>query len=627
MCGICGWISFNQPVDRGILLKMRDSMRHRGPDDEGETILQDKNMWIGLAHRRLSIIDLSPQGRQPMSNEDGSIWIVYNGEVYNFPEIKEELLKKGHIFRSRTDSEVILHAYEEWGENCFRDFNGMFAIAIWDSRKRTLLLARDRMGKKPLYYTRIKDGFLFASELKALLIHPSVRRELNPEGLIRYLAYEYIPPPHSIIKGIKKLQPSTLLKLDSAGNETLCKYWDIPSPEPTDMSDEEIEKKIIELLLRATERRLISDVPLGVFLSGGIDSSSVVAMMAEILPPREIKTFSIGFEEESFDESRYFNMVAERFGTDHYSEKFSIRKAMETIPEVMQFLDEPFADASILPTYILSKITRKKVTVALGGDGGDELFAGYPTFQAMKLSLLYEKIPYALRRGIIERIVRALPVSTRDMSFDFRAKQFIKGIPYPPHIRNQIWLGAFSPSEIVECLDEEILKGCDMKRIFSELEEMGNNLPVMERMSYIYKRTYLAEDILMKVDRASMAVSLEVRAPYLDKDLVEFVSRLPFNKKMKGLKMKYILKKALRRYLPREILFRRKKGFGIPVAEWLKRDLKEDLTSTLTKNPCLKRKYVEKIMDEHLRGKVDHRKKLWALYIFSKWLKRWGREG
>jgi len=624
MCGICGWIAFKGPLDEGILEKMRDSLIHRGPDDRGDVILFSKNKWeIGLAHRRLSIIDLSSLGRQPMANEDNTIYLVYNGEIYNFIDLREELIKRGHRFRSKTDSEVIIHSYEEWGEECFKKFNGMFAIALWDGRKDTLILARDRMGKKPLYYFECPQGFLFASELKALLLHPYIKKEINPEGLVKYLLYDYLLPPHSIIKGVKKLKPSQILKLEPSGEIKTYFFWDIPSPEKLEISDEEIEKKIIELLLKATERRLISDVPLGVFLSGGIDSSSIVAMMAEILPPKEIKTFSIGFEEKSFDESPYSDLIAKKFGTDHYSEKFTIKKAIETLPEVLQFLDEPFADPSILPTYMLSKITRKRVTVALGGDGGDELFAGYPTFQAMRLSLIYEKIPSFLRKGIIENAVKALPVSTKDMSFDFKAKQFIKGIPYPPPVRNQIWLSGFSPDEIRECLEDEILKEVDLEAPFSEIEEMGKGLPLMDRMIYIYKRTYLAEDILMKVDRASMAVSLEVRAPYLDKDFVEFVSRLPFDKKMKGLKMKYILKRALKKYLPKEIIYRRKKGFGIPVAEWLKRELKEDLIKTLSNTPYIKKNYIRKIIDEHMSGKVDHRKKLWPLFIFGKWVERW----
>ncbi len=624
MCGICGWIAFNGEIEENVLIKMRDSLIHRGPDDCGSIILTSKNRWkIGLAHRRLSIIDISSFGRQPMTNEDNSIHLVYNGEIYNFLELREELIKKGHKFRSRTDSEVIIHSYEEWGEECFKKFNGMFAIGLWDTKNETLFLVRDRMGKKPVYYFESPHGFLFASELKALLLHPYLKKEIDKNGLVKYLLFDYLLPPTAIIKGVKKLKSSHILKLDSSGRIKTYPFWNIPVPEKIELSDEEIEKEIVELLLKATERRLISDVPLGVFLSGGIDSSSVVAMMAEILPPKEIKTFSIGFEEKSFDESDYFNLIAKKFGTDHYSEKFTIKNAMETIPEVLEFLDEPFADPSILPTYMLSKITRKRVTVALGGDGGDELFAGYPTFQAMKLSMIYEKIPYFIRKNFIERIVKSLPVSTKDMSFDFKAKQFIKGIPYPHHIRNQIWLSGFSPEEIKECLEDEVLKEVDIENPFSELEEMGNGLSVMDRMIYIYKRTYLAEDILMKVDRASMAVSLEVRAPFLDKDFVEFVSKLPFGKKMKGLKMKFILKRALRKYLPEEIIYRKKKGFGIPVAEWLKKDLKDDLIKTLSKTPFIKKESIKKIMDEHISGRIDHRKKLWPLYIFGKWAERW----
>jgi len=629
MCGVCGIINRKgTPINEALLRRMTDSLAHRGPDDSGIYIENGDGISAGLGHRRLSIIDLSEAGRQPMANEDGTVWIAYNGEVYNFPEIRRELESR-HRFSSRTDTEVILHLYEEEGEDCLARLNGMFGLAIWDARRRLLILARDRMGKKPLYYALLDGEIIFASELKSLLLHPRIGREIDPDALVKYLAYEYVPSPHSIFQGIRKLPPGYLLTYSDEGRVSARSFRDLDFGTGRDREAirvEEAEEQIRALLFRAVERRLVSDVPLGVFLSGGIDSSAVLAMMLRLCDPKQVKTFSIGFREQSFDESGYSRRMARHFGTDHHEEILGPERMIEIFPEVAGFLDEPFADASIIPTYLLSKFTRRTVTVSLGGDGGDELFAGYPTFPAHRLARWYKRLPSVLQRlagGVVDR----LPVSMENISFDFKARQFLKGIPYPPEIRNQVWLGAFSPPEI-----DRILTG-DFRQAVSETDPYGNIRGYLnalssdnlgDRVAYLYMKCYLADDILTKVDRASMAVSLEVRAPFLDPDLVDFVNALPFGMKLMGFATKYILKRALEGILPREILHRGKKGFGIPVAWWLQGDLKRlmlDLLNPdrLSKEGVFRPDQVNQLVEEHLTGKRDNRKYLWTLMMFQFW--------
>jgi asparagine synthase (glutamine-hydrolysing) len=447
MCGIAGIADLNGPVCPEILGRMTNSLRARGPDDESYycPAPQVGGTAIGFGFRRLSIIDLNG-GRQPMCNEDGLLWIVCNGEIYNHAELRLELKARGHVFRTQSDVEVLLHLYEEEGPAGLKKANGMFALAIWDCRNETLFLARDRLGKKPLYYRDSTTQLIFGSEVKALLMHPDCPRELDLKSLSKYLAYEYVPSPHCIFKGIHKLPAGHFLTWHR-GRTRLQRYWDLQfSHAPEIRSEDEIADALQERLKESVRRRLVSDVPLGVFLSGGIDSSSVVAMMAELMPPSQIKTFAIGFEESSFDESEHSRRVARFFGTDHREQILQSRTLLEMLPEVAGFLDEPLADASIIPTYLLSKFTRQYVTVALGGDGGDELFAGYPTFQAHRLSEFY-RMPRVLHQRLIQPLAEWLPVSTDNMSFDFKVKRFLRGIGHRPEIRDQVWMGSFSPFE------------------------------------------------------------------------------------------------------------------------------------------------------------------------------------
>jgi asparagine synthase (glutamine-hydrolysing) len=627
MCGITGIVDLTGPVQPEVLRRMTNTLRARGPDDESYYIPtpQAGGTAVGFGFRRLSIIDLGG-GRQPMSNEDGSLWIVCNGEIYNHADLRPELEAKGHQFRTQSDVEVLLHLYEECGPDCVKKANGMFALAIWDARHETLFLARDRLGKKPLYYRETSERLLFGSEVKALLMHPDCLRELDARNLSKYLAYEYVPSPHCIFKGIQKLPAGHWLTWQR-GRTGVQRYWDIQFSHQADArSENEIAQELRDRLKESVRRRLVSDVPLGVFLSGGLDSSSVVAMMAELMPASQIKTFAIGFEEKSFDEAGHARRVASFFGTDHREQILHSRTLMDVLPEVASFLDEPLADASIIPTYLLSKFTRQHVTVALGGDGGDELFAGYPTFQAHRMAEFY-KVPRALHERVIRPLAEWLPVSTDNMSFDFKVKQFLRGIGPRPEIRDQVWLGSFTPRE-----QRALLQGRAAEiDAYDDIEEVERSCGTghgMERLIYLYCKFYLQDCILTKVDRASMACSLEARAPFLDYTFVEFVSLIPFHFKLRGLRSKYILKKAMRGKLPAEVLGRPKKGFGIPVGKWFRHELRSLLLDALSESRIRRQgifepREINRLVDEHLRGTRDNRKQLWTLFMFQLWHDRY----
>lgn len=639
MCGITGFLTKDSRLNKGeaqdLLSKMCQSIWYRGPDDHGIYVFgfdnnQNVPLKVGLGHNRLSIIDLSSAGCQPMSNEDNSIWLTYNGEIYNFLELRESLVKKGHKFRSKTDTEVVIHSWEEWQEECVHKFNGMFAFALWDRNKNTLFVARDRMGQKPLYYTQTKGQLIFASELKAILKHPDIAKEIDLESLRKYLAYEYIPAPRTIFQGIQKLPAGYWLRYRDDKIE-INKYWDLNFNLTFPGRIEDCCCQVKSLFRLAIKRRLVSDVPLGVFLSGGIDSSSIVAFMAGMMPSKAIKTFSIGFKDSSFDESSYARKVACYFGTDHHEEILEPKRMLEIFSEAISNLDEPFADASIIPTYLLSKFTRRYATVALSGDGGDELFCGYPTFPAHKLAKIYEKIPRFIHKEIVERLASLLPVSCANFSFDFKVKQFLSGVLYPMAVRHQIWLGSFSPQRQVELLAAKDKVNLENDHIYSEIINFLKDVVSrddIEKIIYFYTKLYLQEDILTKTDRASMANSLEVRAPFLDHQFVEFICSIPSQWKLKGLRTKYIFKKAMEDMLPKDIIHRPKKGFGIPVAKWIKEDLK-GLTLDAFAKDKIKREgffdysFIQQLLKEHFAGKKDNRKQLWTLLTFELWYERY----
>ena len=636
MCGITGIIR-NNPFQRDILETMTDTLSHRGPDDRGIFYQQKDSLCIGLGQRRLSIIDLSHQGQQPMSDSSKNYWITYNGEFYNYLEIKKELLSKGYKFKSETDTEVFLYGYIEYGTDVFNKINGMFAVAIWDNQKNELILARDRFGQKPLYYYLDYQGISFASELKSLLTLPNISKEIDIKSLSKYLAFEYLPTPFSIIKGVNKLEQGSYLKLRFTKGSIKKEhrtYWEINLRSNLDivssLSQTQLEEKIISLLKKSIKRRLMSDVPLGVFLSGGIDSSSIVALLSEMMNPREIKTFSIGFEEKSFNETNYASKIARIFKTDHHEQILNLDKMLQIFPEVIEKLDEPYADASIIPTYLLSKFTQKHVTVALGGDAGDELFAGYDPFLANYWANYYENIPRIIHDKIIHPLARKMPVSTENMSLDFKIKHFLKGVYNEPAIRNQIWLGSYDKNKQKQLLSKEVLDNVVLDP-FSQIENELSNQTFSDttaEIAHMYQKFYLADDILVKIDRASMMNSLEARTPFLDVELAEFANSLPSHLKIKKTVRKYILKKALEGRLPKSILYRNKKGFGIPLAKWINKDLKKEIQSTfepakIKREGLFQSDYIQSLLKQHFSGKRDNRKEIWTLFMFEKWREKY----
>jgi asparagine synthase (glutamine-hydrolysing) len=633
MCGILGFLTprATDIPDLGVLRSMRDLLTHRGPDDQGEFIrpIDGKGFFVYMGHRRLSIIDLAG-GHQPLSNENETVWVIFNGEIYNFLELRNRLETLGHRFRTNSDTEVIVHAYEEYGERCLRHFNGMFAIGIWDETRMRLLLARDRLGKKPLYYSFVNGTFLFASELKAILAYPHFPRKVDPLSFMKYLFFEYIPSPNTIFGDAKKLPPASYLIFEK-NRIRVSEYWSPFDSEKVgeQYSEAEIESKMLELLRQSVRRRLISDVPLGVFLSGGIDSSAITAL-AQREVPGKIKTFSIGFEDPSFDESKFASLASTYLGTEHHEQTMTASDLLNLVPNLPDILDEPMADASILPTYLLSKFTRKYVTVALGGDGGDELFGGYPTYLAHKMARQYEFL-LTHSRPILTFLGNLLPVSDDNISFDFKVKKFLSGIGYPESIRNFIWLGSFSFPELKIVLSSELGSQVDPVQITEEVDCYERGFPLEDKttlLQYLDLKLYLQDDILVKVDRASMACSLEVRAPFLDYELVKFVMNLSSSLKLRRFTSKYLLKKVMKDFLPKEVIERKKKGFGIPIAKWVKgplRGLFGDLLSydRIKKEGLFNPSYVSSLLQDHLANKKNNRKQLWTLLVWELWSNRY----
>lgn len=624
MCGIAGWINLeNKPSQNhseAVLHSMCEHMLHRGPDSEG--LWLDEQVALGM--RRLSIIDLHT-GEQPVYSEDKSVVVVMNGELYNFREVREKLEKQGHKFETQTDTEILPHLYEEHGEAMLDEINGMFAFALWDKRKKKLLIARDRFGEKPLYYGVFDGKLIFASELKVLLANPSVKTRINTNALRQYLSFDYVPAPHSIYENIYKLPAAHFLSVEN-GEVKTRRYWNLTFHKNGNTPTfEKASEQLRELLADAVKMRLVSDVPLGILLSGGVDSSTVAAFAAQNATEK-VKTFSIGFEEDSFDESKYARLVAKHLDTEHYEEKLSVEKAADLISEIGTWLDEPLSDGSLIPTFMLSRFVRKHVTVALGGDGGDEIFAGYPMYYGHKMARVYDAIPKILRSGLIEPIVNSLPVSNKNLSFDYKAKRFVAASKYDIVTRHHSWFGSFSIDEQNQLLTKEILaqNGNDIYKDAKDLLKITDAENEIEQMQFLDMNFYMAEDILTKVDRASMAVSLEVRAPFLDLRIAQFAASLPINYKLRGNKGKYILKKAVEPMLPKSILNRPKKGFGIPIAEWLKgrlNPLMHDLLAPdrLKNQGLFDEKFVQKLITEHEKNIASHHKQLWTLLVFQLW--------
>lgn len=623
MCGICGKIYFDrsEKVDISLIDRMTSVLKHRGPDDRGIHV----EGHVGLGHQRLSIIDLSAAGHQPMPNEDSSIWIVFNGEIYNFEELRQELQASGHVFRSHSDTEVIIHLYEEEAADCVHRLRGMFAFAIWDNNKQQLFIARDRAGKKPLVYAVTDKAFLFASEIKSLLNDTSVDTQVNPEAIHHYLTYQYVPGPLTIFRGIKKLPPAHTLVLRD-GQATIKQYWNLSYAGKTTISSlSDCTEKFLDVFRDAVKIRLRSDVPLGAFLSGGIDSSATVAVMSGLLN-QPVKTFSIGFEDSDFNELQYAKKIARLYQTDHT--EFVVKPdALKILPKIIWHYDEPYADPSAIPTYYVSKLTSEHVTVALNGDGGDESFAGYERYVANRLAACYAKIPFFIREKFIKKAANLLPYREYRWSISRRLKRFINGVTEEPASRYVQWLCCFN-NDMKENLYSQSFKqtvaAVDSVSLTADMYNRSDADNLLEKTLFADVMLYLPYDLLVKVDIASMANSLEARSPFLDHKLMEFAASLPADLKLRGIQTKYILKKAFKPLLPKEILYRKKMGFGVPLHRWFRQELKTVAYEILLDKRTTSRGYFKKdavrlLLDEHVALRADHSYRIWALLYLELW--------
>jgi len=604
------------------------SIVHRGPDDQN--IYVDRN--IGLGSRRLAIIDLVG-GQQPIHNEDKTIWVVLNGEIYNYPDLRHTLLRRGHIFYTHSDTETIVHAYEEFGDDCINHLNGMFAFALWDGRRQRLFVARDRMGIKPMYYCESGNGLIFGSEIKAILAYPSIDRRIDLVALNEYLSFEYVPSPRSIFQNIKKLPPAHAMEYRD-GNLHVWRYWDLNLAKGENTPRKriaDVEQELLKTLGDSIRKEMISDVPVGVLLSGGIDSSAVAALMRQVVMD-EIHSFSITFDDPSFDESYYARLAAQHIGTTHHELRLTPQMMIDLVPRIPEFLDEPLGDSSIVPTFLVSQFTRQFVKVALGGDGGDELFCGYSTFQAHRLADYYEQFaPGFFKDAVMNLLTDHLPTSFDNISFDFKVKRFVSGRGLHPAIRHHQWIGSYTPVQRKSLLQgwAQINEHDTYQVVFDHLRACSAN-EFLNQMLYLDMKLYLEGGMLVKVDRASMANSLEVRVPLLNHTLVEYVSGLPHDIKLRGLTTKYILRRTMKGKVPDIILRRGKKGFNMPVAKWLTgalRPLAEEMFSEkrLNDQGLFEARYVGELMNEHLTGRRDHRKLLWTLLSFQLWHERWSQ--
>lgn len=620
VCGISGCLSVTgERADPQLIRRMAATLRHRGPDDEGFYV----NGPIALGHRRLRIIDLTT-GRQPIANETGTIHVVLNGEIYNFAELRTSLETKGHRFATRSDTEVIVHAWEEFGEECLAHFNGMFAFALWDADRETLFLARDRFGEKPLYYAERDGWFVFGSEVRAVLEHPRVGRDLDLLGLSRYLTNTYIPYPHSIFHGVRKLPPGHWLTVTS-GKTRVVRYWDLEFRGDQRRGEEEWADTLWPALCEAVRRRLVADMPVGIFLSGGIDSSAIVAAAAHVEPSRHFATFSMGFDEASYDERPHARVVADRFETEHHQLVFTPDDVRAEVPSLGQLLDEPLGDSSFLPTVYLARHARRSVTVVLGGDGGDELWCGYPTFLAITPTTWMNRLPRPVletARGLSDRLRPSINYG----SASFLLKQFTRGLGYPPDLQAQILMGGFTRSEQDDLLSPAVRAACQAFDPYGDIDDIMAAAPAdpVDRLSYHHSKLYLADRTLVKMDRATMATGVEARAPFLDHTFAALACSVPAGVRFKRWTTKYLLKRALAGRVPDAILQRGKQGFGVPIGQWLRGPLRTVLERVLDRDR-LRRvglfspDTITRLVREHLAGEQDHQRALWTLVSFELW--------
>ena len=623
MCGIVGLVrNDGKPIDEGLLARMNEAIRHRGPDEDGFYV----NGSVGLAMRRLAIIDLK-SGQQPIHNRDRTAWIVFNGEIYNYLELREKLEKLGHTFYTNSDTEAIVHAYDQYGSDCPKHLRGMFAFAIWDERTQELFLARDRVGKKPLLYAEVNGQLVFGSEFSAILLHPDVSKEIRPEAIDCYLSFMCVPAPLTAYRAIKKLEPGHSLRWRK-GEVKTERYWQPDFSKKLDISEEEAGERAIEILRDAVKVRLMSEVPLGAFLSGGIDSSAVVALMSQE-SSEKVKTFSIGFEEQDFSELQHAKRIAEHVGADHH--EFIVRPdAVEILPMLVEHYGEPYADSSAVPTYYVARETRRHVTVALNGDGGDESFAGYERYIAMGLTEKYRKVPAFFRESLIKEAVNRIPTSPIRKSTVNSAKRLLEVVSKPRVNRYMHWMSVFNEGLKEPLYSEAFREQTDRAFAASFLDtwfkKANGNGPV-DTLLLTDLMTYLPNDLLVKVDIATMAVSLEARSPFLDHHVIEFAASLPERLKLRRLTTKYLLKKVLRRLLPAENLDRRKMGFGVPIGHWFRGKMQPFLREVVLSDKALRRglfkpEMVKQLVEQHTRSERDYSHQLWTLLMLELWFLR-----
>ncbi len=622
MCGIVGIVrSGTEPVDEALLSRMCDAIRHRGPDEDGFYV----NRRVGLGVRRLSIIDVKG-GQQPISNQDRTAWIVFNGEIYNYLELREKLEKLGHRFYTNSDTEAIVHAYDQYGADCPKHLRGMFAFAIWDERTSELFVARDRVGKKPLLFSEVNGDLVFGSEFSALLLHPQISRDIDIRALDYYLSFLCIPAPLTAYQAIRKLEPGHSLRWRQ-GEIKIERYWQPDFSHKLSIGEEEAGERALEILRDSVRVRLMSEVPLGAFLSGGIDSSAVVALMSEA-SAEPVKTFSIGFDEQDFSELHHARRVAQHVGANHH--EFIVRPdAMEVLPILVQHYGEPYADSSAIPTYYVARETRKHVTVALNGDGGDESFAGYQRYAAMPIAEHYHRLPEFLRESVINKAVGLIPTPMSSRTHAGRAKRFLHAASLPKVERYLRWVSAFDKDAKRELYSENFSRetagfyaGDLLERWFAGANGSG----IVDAALLTDIMTYLPNDLLVKVDIATMAVSLEARSPFLDHHVIEFAASLPEKLKLRGLTTKYLLKRVLKKLLPVENLERRKMGFGVPIGHWFRGQMQPFLREVLLSEKALRRglfkpQTVNQLVDLHTRGERDHSDRLWALLMLELWFR------
>ena len=628
MCGICGILRINSSangVESKLIERMTDSMAHRGPNDRG--------MWsddlISLGSRRLSVIDLSSAGHMPMSNEDGTVQIVYNGEVYNFRELKEQfaLVERGHVFRSRTDTEVLIHLYEELGIEMANHLNGMYAVAIWDSRLRALYLIRDHAGVKPLFYQRDDHYFRFGSEIKAILADCRVRRRPSLQALHDFLTFDYVPGSQTAFEGIYEVPPGHWMKVDREGCVDLQRYWDVSWEVDESLDEIHASGRALELMDQSVHRQLVADVPVGVMLSGGMDSSTIVALMHRHTS-EPIHTYSVGFEDESFNELPYARIVAKQFSTVQREVVVTSQVVRELLPVYLGYIDEPYADGSAIPTYCVCQIAKDEVVVVLSGEGGDEIFAGYETFAAYQASQWFKYVPRWIRHSVIAPLVNNLPASDKKLSLEFKMKRFLGGQDLSPEIAHLWWRMVLSEAQKFELYTErvrEMFVPSLSERFFIEEFKRARAKDTLSRLMQIDASIFLPDDLMIKNDRMSMAHSLEARVPMTDTELIRFMARVPPKLKMPRLRKKNIMRRAMQGILPPEILNKKKVGLEIPYSKWFKNELRDLVTRYLgpmniTERGLFKPEAVQSLVDEHLAGRHDHGRALWGLMNYMVWL-------